>query len=245
MNKGNFDFGRERVSEEEKRRRVNDVFDSASERYDLMNDLMSLGSHRVFKRIATEFTGLRREGRALDIAGGTGDLAILLARIAGRKGRVTLLDINEQMVRIGRDKLLNAGCEYVDLVIADAVALPLPNDYYDTVTIGFGLRNIGDRDEALNEAHRVLKPNGRLVVLEFATPRNPVFARLARVFQTTWPIAGQLVSGNRLSYNYLIDSIGAYPSQAVVSQMLEDAGFQKVNCEEFLLGVVTIHTGTK
>ena len=245
MNKRQFDFGQERVSEEYKRRRVNEVFDSASKHYDQMNDVISLGSHRLLKRIAAEFTGLRRGGRALDIAGGTGDLAILLSRITGREGTVTLLDVNEQMIRIGRDRLINAGCDYVDLVLADAVALPLSEDYYDSVTIGFGLRNIVERDEALNEAYRVLKPCGRLVVLEFATPSNPIYSRLFRLLQQTWPIAGRLVFNNRLSYTYLVESITAYPSLAVVSQMLEDAGFREVYCEEFLFGAVTIHIGTK
>ena len=228
-----------------KRQQVTEVFDRAAPKYDLMNDVLSFGLHRLFKRIALEYTGLRRDGSALDIAGGTGALATLLSRVAGRNGRVVLLDVNERMVRIGRDALIDAGCDTVGVVMGDAEAIPTPDCSFDAATIGFGLRNFSDRDRALEEAWRVLRPGGRLVVLEFASPPNRAVAVLAKTYRRTWPILGRIVSGNAFPYTYLAESIDTYPTQATLCQMLSDAGFKNVSYENLLLGSLSIHTGSK
>ena len=239
------DFGFETVSAREKTARVRDVFDTVATRYDVMNDLMSLGLHRIFKRIAVETTGLRKGASVLDLAGGTGDLALLLARAVGPSGRVVLADINAAMLEVGRDRLLDAGFAGVECVVANGEALPFADAIFDAVTIGFGLRNFTDKDAALGEIHRVLKPAGTLVVLEFSKPRNRLLGDLYRVFQRTWPLAGRFVVGDAAPYRYLIESIEMHPDQDALELMMSDAGFREIRYENLAGGVAAIHRGRK
>ncbi len=239
------DFGFEDVTPEEKTERVREVFQTVARRYDLMNDVMSLGLHRILKRIALESTALRLGDTALDLAGGTGDMSRHLARATGRDGFVALLDINEKMVSVGRDQLIDNGFERVRPVIGNAESLPFENDSFDAIACAFGLRNFTDIDRALHEAHRVLKQEGRIVVLEFSKPDNKVLRTLNRLYQMTWPIAGRAIVGTAKPYQYLIESIEKHPSQRALAVMMEDAGFQCVKYEHLLSGVVVIHQGMR
>jgi demethylmenaquinone methyltransferase/2-methoxy-6-polyprenyl-1,4-benzoquinol methylase len=239
------DFGYERVPIGEKKARVRGVFDSVASRYDLMNDLMSFGLHRLWKRFAVEKTGLKRGQQALDVAAGSADLAIALARRVGPSGRVIVTDINREMLSLGRDRLLDAGLAgNVDCLVADAEALPFAEGRFHCVTIGFGLRNVTDKAAALRSMYRVLRPGGRLLVLEFSRsklgPLNAVYD--AYSFQVL-PRIGELIAKNAASYRYLAESIRRHPDQATLESMLEDAGFER--CEHFNLsgGIVALHRG--
>ena len=239
------DFGNRRVSPSEKTQLVGSVFRSVADGYDVMNDIMSLGMHRIFKRIAVEYTGLRPGDRALDVAGGTGDVARLMQDVVGSNGLVVLLDINEAMVQIGRDRLLNRGKPEIALVLGDAEVIPFPTASFDALTVCFGLRNMTDKDRALEEMYRVLRPLGRLVVLEFAQPQEDWLASSFRLYQRLWPLFGQAVVGDPQPYRYLIESISKHPSQAALKQMIEDVGFNQVSYENLFGGIVAIHKGHK
>ena len=240
-------FGYQTVRKSEKQAKVAEVFTSVARKYDVMNDLMSFGIHRLWKRYAISLTGVRSGQHVLDIAGGTGDLAKVFSREVGRSGRVVLSDINEAMLEVGRTRLINAGCNNVDFVLANAETLePFADNSFDLVTISFGLRNVTDKDKALAAMHRVLKPGGRLLVLEFS---KPVFEPLSKAYDlysfTALPIMGKLVAGDAESYQYLAESIRIHPDQATLKGMMENAGF--VNCDYHNLtgGIVAVHRGFK
>jgi demethylmenaquinone methyltransferase / 2-methoxy-6-polyprenyl-1,4-benzoquinol methylase len=239
------DFGSERVSPEEKTRRVAGVFNAVADQYDLMNDLMSLGTHRVLKRISIERSGVRPGHRVLDLAGGTGDLTSLYASAVGRAGHVVLADINGAMITVGRDRLLDRGITNVGYCQADAEALPFPDGHFDCVSIGFGLRNVTHQDRALAEMQRVLRPGGRLVVLEFSRPTNPLLETAYAGFQAFWPPVGRLITGEAAPYRYLVESIRNHPHQKALKQMIGDAGFEGVEYDNLLGGIVAIHHARK
>jgi demethylmenaquinone methyltransferase/2-methoxy-6-polyprenyl-1,4-benzoquinol methylase len=240
-------FGYREVDEDAKAGLVAGVFHSVAARYDLMNDLMSGGIHRLWKRFAVELSAVRPGHAVLDIAGGTGDLAARFAAIVGSKGRVVLADINESMLRIGRDKLIDHGFQgNLEYVQADAQYLPFPDDSFDCVSIAFGLRNVTVKNLALRSMLRVLKPGGRLLVLEFSKPRNELLGKAYDNYSfRVLPLMGKLVAGDSESYRYLAESIRMHPDQETLQEMLEDAGF--VNCEYHNLtgGIVALHRGIK
>jgi len=239
------DFGYERVPWDEKKSRVRGVFDSVASRYDLMNDVMSGGLHRLWKRFTIAKTGLRPGQQALDVAAGSGDLAVGLARKVGRTGRVVVTDINAAMLDEGRTRLLNQGLAgNVDYVLADAEALPFAPHSYHCVTIGFGLRNVTDKERALASLYRVLKPGGRLLVLEFSHAQLGPLAPLYELYSfQVLPRLGELLAGDAASYRYLAESIRRHPDQETLKAMMGSAGFER--CEYFNLtaGVVALHVG--
>lgn len=237
-----------RESPAEKTRRVQGVFDAVVDRYDCMNEIMSLGSQRLLKRMAVEMARLRPGKRVLDLAGGTGDMAALAVRrmaAAGGDGRVVLADINRPMLRSGRDRLLDRGCAGVDFTQADAAMLPFAEDAFDAVLVAFGLRNFADKPAALGEMLRVLRPGGVAVVLEFSTVQNRFLASAFAAFQASWPAIGRVVVGNGDPYRYLVDSIREHPSQAELSELMETAGFVDVEHHNLLAGAAAIHRGCK
>jgi len=240
-------FGYRKVPRDQKARLVAGVFDSVADKYDLMNDVMSFGIHRLWKRIALEHSGLRRGMRALDLASGTGDLARRMASMVGPQGLVVLSDINLNMLRNGRYKLDDHGVVgNVDYSIANAEALPFPDNHFDAVTIGFGLRNVTHKENALAEMYRVLKPGGRALVLEFSTPVNPLFAKLYDGYSfKALPIMGKLLANDAESYRYLAESIRMHPDQETLRAMMTAAGFDQVDYLNMTLGVVALHTGYK
>ena len=234
-------FGSREVAPEEKTRLVGEVFTSVARRYDLMNDLMSLGSHRLMKRMLVEMSGARPGHCLLDLAGGTGDIARLLAPVVGAAGRVVLADLNPSMLALGRDKTLNAGLAQVQCCRAKAEALPFAQHEFDGAAIGFGLRNFTDKRRALAELKRVLKPGGALLVLDFSKPTNPWLDTALRGFQSAWPAFGRLVAGDSESYRYLIESIRVHPDQQALKVLLADAAFEAVEHHDLLGGIAAIH----
>ena len=247
------DFGAERVAPAEKTRRVRGVFDAVAHRYDAMNDVMSLGSHRLLKRLAVEMVRLRPGQRVLDLAAGTGDVALLAARqvigdpprAAEGRGRVVLADINRAMLAAGRDRVLNAGCPALEFAQADAAALPFADDAFHAVLVAFGARNFTDKAAALAEMRRVLRGGGVAVVLEFAKVANPLLAGAFEAFKATWPLLGRVVSGEAAPYRYLVESIREHPEQGAFDRMFEDAGFGNVEHHDLLGGIAAIHRGFK
>ena len=224
-------FGYKDVDKDAKAGMVADVFHSVASRYDLMNDLMSGGIHRIWKRFTIELSGVRKGNAVLDIAGGTGDLAARFADIVGPDGRVVLADINDSMLQVGRDKLLDQGRQgNLEFVQADAQHLPFPDDSFDCITIAFGLRNVTDKDLALRSMLRVLKPGGRLLVLEFSKPENQLLSKAYDTYSfRVLPFMGRLVANDSDSYQYLAESIRMHPDQDTLKEMMEDAGFGR--CE--------------
>jgi demethylmenaquinone methyltransferase/2-methoxy-6-polyprenyl-1,4-benzoquinol methylase len=244
---GEVDFGFEKVPWSEKAERVRSVFASVAGKYDVMNDLMSFGVHRLWKQFTLSLTGLRPGRHALDVAGGTGDLARGLLKQVGKEGRVVLSDINPKMLEIGRDRLLDAGhVGNVEFIVADAERLPFEDDSFDCLTIGFGLRNVTDKAAALRSMYRVLKPGGQLLVLEFSTPVAPGLKPLydAYSFQVL-PLLGRLVAGDAASYRYLAESIRLHPNQEVMLEMLRSAGFSQTRYHNLTGGIVALHRGYK
>jgi demethylmenaquinone methyltransferase / 2-methoxy-6-polyprenyl-1,4-benzoquinol methylase len=240
-------FGYQEVPVGEKQERVRAVFDSVATRYDLMNDLMSMGIHRLWKRRAVEMAGVRRGQRVLDLAAGTGDLAEKFSRIVGPEGQVVMSDINEAMLGQGRARLVDAGVVgNLDYAIANAEALPFASDSFDCVTIGFGLRNVTNKQYALDEMFRVLRPGGRALVLEFS---HPTIAPLARAYDlysfSVLPVMGKLVAGDSDSYRYLAESIRMHPDQETLLSMMEQAGMERCSFVNLTGGVVAIHRGYK
>ncbi|HEX2667153.1 MAG TPA: bifunctional demethylmenaquinone methyltransferase/2-methoxy-6-polyprenyl-1,4-benzoquinol methylase UbiE [Gammaproteobacteria bacterium] len=241
------DFGYQRVSVGEKAARVRQVFESVADNYDLMNDLMSFGVHRLWKRFALGQTGLKPGQRALDVAGGSGDLARGMARQVGESGSVLLTDINPAMLAHGRAKLVDAGeSSNVQYAIADAERLPFATDSFHCVTIGFGLRNVTRKQEALASMFRVLKPGGRLLVLEFSHPTAPGLKPLYDSYSfKVLPMLGKFVAKDEASYRYLAESIRMHPDQETLKGMMQSAGFER--CDYFNLtgGIVALHRGHK
>jgi len=238
-------FGNEAVSPAEKTARVAGVFDAVASRYDVMNDLMSLGAHRILKRISVESTGLRPGGCVLDLAGGTGDMARLLAPVVGASGRVVLCDINAAMLGIGRDRLLNAGLVNVATVRGDAECLPFPADMFDCVVIAFGLRNLEDREAGLREMGRVTRAGGRLVVLEFGRPGGLFGLLYAAYFRVLVPLVGRLVSTHPRAYSYLPRTVSEFPGAERLSEMIREAGFGQVRHRPMTGGVVILHEAAR
>jgi demethylmenaquinone methyltransferase/2-methoxy-6-polyprenyl-1,4-benzoquinol methylase len=240
-------FGYEEVPVREKQDRVRAVFDSVASRYDLMNDLMSLGIHRLWKRRTVELAGVRRGQRVLDLAAGTGDLAERFARIVGANGEVVMSDINQAMLEQGRTRLVNAGLVgNLDYVLANAEALPFATDSFDCLTIGFGLRNVTHKQLALNEMYRVLRPGGRALILEFSHPTTKPLEKAYDAYSfTVLPTLGRLVAGDSASYRYLAESIRMHPDQETLLGMMEQAGFERASYENHTGGIVAIHRGFK
>ncbi len=240
-------FGFQEVPVEEKAGRVADVFHSVAAKYDIMNDLMSGGVHRLWKRFTIEISGVRPGDKVLDIAGGTGDLSYKFSRIVGAEGLVVLADINESMLRVGRDRLTDRGVSG-NLVVAqaDAQYLPFPDNTFDCITIAFGLRNVTDKDLALRSMLRVLKPGGRLLVLEFSKPQSQL---LSKVYDTysfrLLPAMGKLVANDPDSYRYLAESIRMHPDQETLKDMMTEAGFANAHYHNMTGGIVALHKGVK
>ncbi|MEK9802011.1 MAG: bifunctional demethylmenaquinone methyltransferase/2-methoxy-6-polyprenyl-1,4-benzoquinol methylase UbiE [Curvibacter sp.] len=237
-------FGFETVDEREKARRVRGVFDSVASRYDLMNDLMSGGLHRLWKAYTVTVANLKEGDRALDIAGGTGDLALAFAQKVGKTGQVVHTDINEAMLRTGRDRLLDAGV-VLPTVVCDAEKLPFPDGHFDLVSVAFGLRNMTHKDAALAEMCRVLRPGGKLLVLEFSKVAPPLEKAYDWYSFKVLPQLGRLVAGDADSYRYLAESIRMHPGQQELKAMLQKAGFGHVDFHNMTGGVVALHVGIK
>jgi demethylmenaquinone methyltransferase/2-methoxy-6-polyprenyl-1,4-benzoquinol methylase len=237
-------FGFQTVDEREKARHVRGVFDSVASRYDVMNDLMSLGLHRAWKAYTVMVADVREGQQVLDIAGGTGDLAMAFAKKAGPSGRVVHTDINETMLRTGRDRLVDAGLVLPTLV-CDAERLPFANESFDLVSVAFGLRNMTHKDAALAEMYRVLRPGGKLLVLEFSRVAKP----LEKVYDwysfKVLPRLGRLVAGDADSYRYLAESIRMHPDQDTLKSMMREGGFGHVDYHNLSGGVVALHVGIK
>ncbi len=245
--KETIDFGYREVDKKDKAGLVADVFHSVASRYDLMNDLMSGGIHRIWKRFTIELSGARAGHAVLDIAGGTGDLAARFAQIVGESGQVVLADINDSMLRVGRDKLLDKGLQgNLQFVQADAQYLPFPDNSFDCVTIAFGLRNVTDKSLALQSMLRVLKPGGRLLVLEFSKPENELLSKAYDTYSfRVLPLMGRLVANDSDSYQYLAESIRMHPDQETLRDMMEDAGFVRCEYHNMTGGIVAVHKGVK
>lgn len=239
------DFGYQQVPIGEKSARVADVFRSVAPRYDVMNDLMSLGTHRLMKRMTIELSGARPGHRVLDLAGGTGDLARLFATRVAPGGQVILADINPAMVAIGRDRMLDEGHVNVAPAIVDAEHLPFADGSFDCVTIAFGLRNVTRKQTALEEMLRVLAPGGRLLVLEFSKPRSALLARAYDAFSGLWPTMGRVVANDADSYRYLNESIRMHPPQEELADMMRSAGFEDVRFHDLIGGIVALHRGLR
>jgi len=240
-------FGYKTVDAKDKVKLVAGVFHSVAAKYDLMNDLMSGGVHRLWKRFTIELSGVRPGNKVLDIAGGTGDLTAKFSRIVGRDGKVVLADINDSMLKVGRDKLIDKGIVgNVEYVQANAECLPFPDNYFDCVSIAFGLRNVTDKDAALRSMLRVLKPGGRLLILEFSKPQSAVLGKLYDTYSfTALPVLGKLIANDADSYRYLAESIRMHPDQDTLKQMMETAGFARAEYFNMTGGVVALHRGLK
>jgi len=237
-------FGFESVDEAQKARRVRGVFDSVAPRYDLMNDLMSVGLHRTWKAYAVMVANVQPGQQVLDIAGGTGDLAKAFARKVGPGGRVILSDINEAMLRTGRDRLIDAGCA-LDCAVCDAEKLPFADGRFDLVSVAFGLRNMTHKDAALKEMNRVLKPGGKLLVLEFSQVARPLQKAYDWYSFNVLPRLGRVVAGDADSYRYLAESIRMHPGQDALKAMMHECGFGHVDYHNLSAGVVALHVGIK
>ncbi|HEY0823627.1 MAG TPA: bifunctional demethylmenaquinone methyltransferase/2-methoxy-6-polyprenyl-1,4-benzoquinol methylase UbiE [Ramlibacter sp.] len=237
-------FGYQTVDEREKARRVRGVFDSVAPRYDVMNDLMSLGLHRAWKAYTVLVADLRPGQRVLDIAGGTGDLAQAFAKKVGSEGMVVHTDINASMLRVGRDRLLDAGL-VLPTVVCDAEKLPFETESFDRVSVGFGLRNMTHKDKALAEMHRVLKPGGKLLVLEFSKVARPLERAYDWYSFNILPRIGRLVAGDEASYRYLAESIRMHPGQEELKAMMRQTGFGHVDYHNLTAGVAALHVAIK
>lgn len=238
-------FGYETVDKAEKVNRVADVFHSVAAQYDVMNDLMSFGIHRLWKRYTIALSGVRTGQKVLDLAGGTGDLVRLMAPRVGPTGKVVLSDINHSMMSVGRERLINDGIvANVDYVQANAECLPFPDAEFDLVTIAFGLRNVTDKAKALSSIKRVLKPGGRLLILEFSKPTSEILQKIYDQYSfNILPKMGDLIAKDAGSYQYLAESIRMHPDQATLKEMVIDAGFDDCDVHNLSGGIVALHRG--
>ncbi len=240
----NTHFGYETVPEHDKVHKVAEVFHSVAAKYDVMNDLMSAGLHRVWKTFTIANAAIRPGFKVLDIAGGTGDLAKAFAKRAGPSGEVWLTDINESMLRVGRDRLLNNGLA-IPTLLCDAEKLPFPDNYFDRVSVAFGLRNMTHKEAALAEMQRVLKPGGKLLVLEFSKVWEPIKKPYDVYSFSVLPWLGKRIAGDADSYRYLAESIRMHPDQETLKHMMQDAGLGRVEYFNLTAGVAALHTGIK
>jgi len=240
-------FGFQQVPVGEKAKRVADVFHSVADNYDIMNDVMSLGVHRIWKRFTLSQTGLKAGQKVLDLAGGTGDLAMKMAGMVGSSGQVVLSDINGSMLRRGRERLTDNGIAgNIEYVQANAECLPFPDNTFDCITIAFGLRNVTDKDKALRSMNRILKPGGRLLVLEFSKPVTPGLAPVYDIYSfKLLPLMGKLIAKDAESYQYLAESIRMHPDQQTLKGMMDEAGFSKTKYHNLTGGIVALHKGFK
>lgn len=240
-------FGYQQVDRDAKAGLVADVFDSVATRYDLMNDLMSFGVHRLWKRWTVEQSAVRPGQRVLDIAGGTGDLAASFCRRVGRHGHVVLADINASMLKVGRDRLTDRGLVgNIDYCQANAECLPFADDCVDCISIAFGLRNVTDKAKALASMQRVLRPGGRLLILEFSKPVLPLLSKAYDAYSfKALPFMGRLVTNDADSYRYLAESIRMHPDQDTLQKMMDTAGFAKTSYQNLTGGIVALHKGFK
>lgn len=239
-------FGYQTVGRDEKAGRVRDVFDSVASRYDVMNDLMSAGLHRVWKRLTIEHAAVRRGQTVLDLAGGTGDLAAKFLNQVGASGRVVLADINASMLEEGRRRLIDGGAaSTLSVVQVDAENLPFADSTFDCITIAFGLRNVTDKDAALASMHRVLKPGGKALVLEFSKPADSLKPLYDFYSFSVLPLMGKLVANDADSYQYLAESIRMHPDQDTLAKMMQSAGFERCRYDNMAAGIVALHMGYK
>ncbi len=247
MDEATTDFGYKKVTLQEKTRLVDQVFSSVATNYDLMNDLMSLGIHRIWKKIAIQHCGLHTGQKVLDLAGGTGDLTRAFSKAIGASGQVILADINAAMLNAGKEKLLNCGVlGNVEFVQLNAESLPFPENHFDCIAIGFGLRNVTQKDLALQQMYRVLKPGGRLVILEFSKPVLPHLSNLYDVYSfNVLPVLGKFVAKDADSYRYLAESIRMHPDQETLKHMMESVGFESCSYLNLTGGICAIHKGFK
>jgi len=240
-------FGYRDVPVEEKSSLVAGVFHSVAPKYDLMNDVMSFGLHRLWKRFTISQAALRPGQYVLDVASGTGDLAKAFAGIVGKAGKVIMTDINESMLQTGRDRLVNAGLVgNITYVQADAEKLPFPDNYFDCITIAFGLRNVTDKSAALKSMYRTLKPGGKLIILEFSKPQTPVISKLYELYSfNIIPKLGEFFASDAASYQYLVESIRMHPDQDTLKNLMIDAEFEDVTYFNLTGGIVALHKGYK
>jgi len=239
-------FGFRQVNEKDKTDLVGDVFDSVAQNYDLMNDLMSFGIHRLWKKIAIETSGLREDFKVLDLAGGTGDMVKLMRSKISNKGSIILSDINWSMLKEGRDRLIDEGVEDVQIAQIDAQYLPFKDNTFDLITIAFGLRNVTNKKTALKSMLSSLKPGGKLMILEFSRPTNEFFRELYDIFSfEVIPKIGEFITQSEDSYRYLAESIRMHPTQEELKGLMESAGFSNCNFDDLTNGVVAIHSGKK
>lgn len=240
-------FGFRAVKENEKSQLVSNVFRSVASKYDLMNDLMSFGLHRIWKRIAVSVANLHGGEIVLDVASGTGDLAAAMAKAVGKHGKVVMTDVNEAMLAVGRDKLTDRNIiSNVEFVQANAENLPFENDYFDCITIAFGLRNVTDKAAALASMYRVLKPGGCLIILEFSAPTNSFVKKIYDLYSfNIIPALGELITQDKESYTYLVESIRMHPNQDTLKAMLQQAQFEDVSYSNLNNGIVALHKGYK
>lgn len=241
------DFGYRQVPKEEKSSLVAEVFQSVAPKYDVMNDVMSMGLHRLWKRFTIQQAAVRPGQYVLDVAAGTGDLSKVFAKLVRPQGKVVMSDINEAMLSVGRDRLTDAGIMgNIEFVLADAECLPFPDNYFDCITIAFGLRNVTDKAAALRSMNRILKPGGKLLILEFSHPSSPLLAKAYDFYSFHLiPKMGELVANDRASYQYLVESIRMHPKQAALKAMMQDAGFDDVDFHNLNGGIVALHKGFK
>ncbi|MBY5922577.1 bifunctional demethylmenaquinone methyltransferase/2-methoxy-6-polyprenyl-1,4-benzoquinol methylase UbiE [Ferrimonas balearica] len=240
-------FGYQQVDKNKKAEMVADVFHSVASKYDLMNDVMSFGVHRYWKRFTIECAAARPGMKVLDLAGGTGDLTAKFSHLVGETGEVVLADINDSMLKVGRAKLHDLGVVgNVNYVQANAEALPFPDNHFDIITIAFGLRNVTEKEKALRSMQRILKPGGKLLVLEFSKPQNALMQKAYDFYSfQVIPRMGSMVAGDAESYRYLSESIRMHPDQETLKQMMLDAGFDQADYVNMTNGVVALHRGYK
>jgi len=240
-------FGYKTVNTEEKVGKVAEVFHSVASKYDVMNDLMSMGIHRIWKRLTIEKSGVRRGHSVLDLAGGTGDLTARFSKMVGESGQVVLGDINDSMLKVGRERLLDKGIVgNVEYVQANAECLPFPDNSFDCITIAFGLRNVTDKDAALASMYRVLKPGGRLLILEFSKPVAPGLSPVYDFYSfNILPVMGKLIANDSESYRYLAESIRMHPDQETLKDMMVNVGFERCDYDNLTGGIVALHRGFK
>lgn len=243
--KEQIDFGYQTVDKDKKEEKVAEVFHSVASKYDVMNDVMSFGIHRLWKRTMIELTGARKGQKALDLAGGTGEIAMKVAKRVGDSGHVVLSDINSSMLEEGKKRVINSGfINNISFELINAEEIPFPDNTFDLVTISFGLRNVTDKLKALKEMQRVIKPGGRLVVMEFSKTSNPALTKLYDFYSfSALPFMGKVIANDEESYRYLAESIRMHPNQETMKSMMLEAGFDEVEYKNLTGGIVAIHRG--